>query len=100
MQVVVILACAIIALVLLGWLGLQIKPKSFPSFPQQTSVLKYIPLSHGLPVPVERFCRRVYSGNVPVIESAVITGQARLRVGGIPPMNRPDRSLKTYQVCE
>lgn len=82
-QVVVILACAIIALVLLGWLGLQIKPKPFLSFPQRPPVLKHVPLPDGLPAPVERFYRQVYGRDVPVIESAVITGRARIRVGGI-----------------
>jgi len=83
MQVVVILACAVIAFVLLGWLGLQIKPRPFPSFPQHSPVPKHIPLPDGLPAPVERFYRQVYGADVPVIESAVITGRARMRVGGI-----------------
>jgi hypothetical protein len=75
-QVIIILVCAVIALVLLGRLGLQIKPRPFPSFPQRPPVLKHIPLSHGLPVPVERFYRQVYGADVRMIESAVITGRA------------------------
>lgn len=83
MKVVIILVCVVIALLLLGWLGLQIKPNPFPSLSQQTSVLKSVPLPEGLPAPVERFYRQMYGENVPVIESAVITGRVSLRVSGI-----------------
>jgi hypothetical protein len=40
-------------------------------------------LPDGLPHPVERFYRQIYGENVPVLESAVITGRAKLRVAGI-----------------
>jgi hypothetical protein len=36
-----------------------------------------------LPAPVERFYRQVYGENVPVIESFVVTGRARMRIAGI-----------------
>ena len=84
MKVIIILIGVIIALLLLGWLGLQIKPNPFSSFPQRTPVLKTVPLPEGLPVPVERFYRQVYGENIPVIESAVISGRMSLRpFGGI-----------------
>jgi hypothetical protein len=83
MKSIIILVSAIIVLILLAWLGLQIKPNPFLAFPQQTSELKTIPLPEGLPAPVERFYRQIYGENVPVIESAVITGQAKMRMGGI-----------------
>jgi hypothetical protein len=83
MKIIIILVCAVIALILLGWLGLQIKPAPFLPFPRQTSGLKTVPLPDGLPAPVKRFYRQIYGENVPVIESAVITGRASMRVGGI-----------------
>jgi hypothetical protein len=83
MKVIIILVCVVIALVLLGWLGLQIKPNPFPSFPQQTPALKTVPLPADLPAPVARFYRQVYGENVPVIKSAVISGRATMRINGI-----------------
>lgn len=83
MKVIIILVCILAALILLGWLGLQIKPKPFPAFPQQPPRLDTIPLPDDLPAPVERFYRQIYGENVPVIESAVITGRAKMRIGGI-----------------
>lgn len=76
---------AIIAagLVVLGWLGLQIRPASFPPFPQHTPALNMAPLPEGLPAPVERFYRQLYGDHLPVIESVVISGQGHLRVQGI-----------------
>lgn len=67
----------------LSWLGLRIKPKAFPPFPQQSGTLKTIPLPSGLPAPVERFYRKVYGENLPLIESAVISGRAEMRIGRI-----------------
>jgi len=73
----------VIALVLLGWLGLQIKPKPFPAFPQQAAAANTVPLPDGLPAPVVRFYRQIYGENVLVIESAVLTGRAKMRIQGI-----------------
>jgi hypothetical protein len=81
--VIVILAGVVIGLGLLGWLGLRIKPSPFPAFPQQRPGLKTVALPGGLPAPVERFYRQIYGENVPVLESAVISGRATLRVSGI-----------------
>lgn len=83
MEYIIVLVCVVIILVLLGWLGLHIKPKSFPPFPQQSSGLKTVPLPTGLPAPVKRFYLQIYGENVPVIQSAVITGRAKLRMGPI-----------------
>jgi hypothetical protein len=83
MKALVILVCVVFALSLLVWLGLQIKPIPFPSFSQQAAVPKTVPLPVGLPVPVERFYRQIYGDRVPVIESAVISGRAKMRMNGI-----------------
>jgi len=81
MQVIIILLGVVTALLVLGWLGLQIKPTPLSPFPRTTSALKTVPLPAGLPAPVERFYRQVYGENVPVIESAVITGRGTMRLG-------------------
>lgn len=86
MQVFLVLFGVIICLSLLAWLGLQIKPAPFPVFPQQSPTLETVPLRTGLPPPVDRFYRRIYGENVPVITSAVISGRGTLRLpsgGGI-----------------
>jgi hypothetical protein len=82
-KMIIAIACVVIALVLLGWLGLQIKPAVFTPFPQQSGELETVPLPEGLPAPVERFYRQVYGDTVPAIESAVISGRGDLRIKGI-----------------
>jgi hypothetical protein len=76
----------IAALLLLGWLGLTVKPKPFSSFPEKGASLESIPtipLPKELPAPVERFYRKVYGERVPVIHSAVMTGRAEMRPFGV-----------------
>jgi hypothetical protein len=85
MKIILILVIFIVALFLLGWLGLQIKPRPFPPYAERTPELKTVPLPAGLPAPVERFYRTVYGDTVPVIETAVLTGRATIR----PVMNIP-----------
>ncbi|PNY79595.1 hypothetical protein CVO96_19230 [Deinococcus koreensis] len=63
---------------LLGWLGLQVPPRPFPSAPGGV-VSGTVPLPPGLPAPVERFYRQTYGETLPVIRSAVISGRATLR---------------------
>ena len=70
-------------LVLIGWLGLQIKPRPFPSYPAQRSTLETVDLPANLPDPVEQFYVTVYGDKIPIIQSAVITGRARMRLFGI-----------------
>ena len=79
MKIAITLVGIVVAILLLGWLGLQIKPRPFPAFSQRTPALPTVPLPEGLPAPVERFYRQIYGESVPVIESAVITGRMRLR---------------------
>jgi hypothetical protein len=73
----------LVGAVLVGWLGLQIKPRPFPSYPEQRSTLETVDLPTNLPDPVERFFKTIYGDKVPIIQSAVITGRAKMRVFGI-----------------
>jgi hypothetical protein len=83
MKVLLILAAIVVSLLVLGWLGLQIKPRPLPAFPQESGELETQPLPEGLPAPVERFYRQIYGERLPVIESFVVTGRAKMRIMGI-----------------
>lgn len=84
MKTILIILCILVILLLLGWLGLQVKPRSFAPFPQEQPELKTIPLPADLPAPVERFYRARYGDTIPVIDTAVISGRGTLKLGGIP----------------
>jgi hypothetical protein len=74
------------------------KLKSFPPYPEETPALATIPLPEDLPNPVARFFQVIFGDQtpvqVPVIDSAVITGRARMRVNGL---TLPARFRFTHQ---
>lgn len=78
-NILFIIAGIVLALGLLGWLGLQIQPQPFPTYPEQTPQLSTMPIPAGLPAPVERFYRTVYGKEVPVVETAVIQGRGSMK---------------------
>jgi hypothetical protein len=78
-----IIVAVIAALILIVWLGLQVRPKPFSRPDLAQTEVKTIPLPEGLPAPVERFYRAVYGEQIPVIESVVITGRGRMRPFGV-----------------
>jgi hypothetical protein len=80
-----IIVAIVLALILLFWLGLQVKPKPFAPYQERTGQVDTVPLPGGLPAPVERFYRKIYGDQVPVIETVVITGRGTIR----PIMNIP-----------
>ncbi len=84
MKFILIIFIIFVGLIVLGWLGLRVRPRPFPPLAQQSPALKTVSLPAGLPAPVERFYRQLYGDQVPVIESAVITGRATMSpVGGL-----------------
>lgn len=83
MKTILIIFSVLVILLLLGWLGLQVKPRPFAPFPQEAPALKTVPLPAGLPVPVERFYKTVYGDQVPVVETAVIKGRAVISPFGV-----------------
>lgn len=93
MKTLIILAVVLI-IILLGIIGLQIKPKSFDPFPIGSQIQEWIPLPNDLPKPVEHFYQQVYGDQMPVISSAVISGQATMRIG---PITFPARFRFTHQ---
>jgi hypothetical protein len=83
MKIFFIIIGILIALIFVGWLGLRVKPAPFAAFAGQSKGWETIPLPTGLPAPVERFYRQIYGEKVPVINSAVISGHATMRINGI-----------------
>lgn len=78
------LAALLAAMLALGWLGLTIKPASFPAPLQPAGEAPTLPLPAGLPAPVERFYRVTYGERIPVITAAVVSGRGRMAPFGIP----------------
>ncbi len=72
-------AGSVVALRLLLWLGLQVRPQPFAPYPQQPGPLETRPLPAGLPAPVERFYRSLYGEEIPVIETVVIQGRGVIK---------------------
>jgi hypothetical protein len=82
MTVFITIFAIVVFLLGLGWVGLLVKPESFPLYPQGTK-LETTALPQNLPAPVERFYQKIYGDQIPVIHSAVVTGRATMRIMGI-----------------
>jgi hypothetical protein len=82
-KIIGVIAGGAIALVGLGWLGLRVQPAPFPAWPEHTAIPATVPIPDGLPAPVDRYYRMLYSDGVPVVETAVVTGRGELRIAGL-----------------
>lgn len=78
MKAVLVITGIFALLFLLGWLGLQIQPASFPAYPEKSQAIETVPLPSGLPAPVERYYKLIYGDQVPVIKTVVITGHGTI----------------------
>lgn len=79
------IAGVLAALVFVGWLGFQVQPRPFPTYAEaQPASIDTTAVPADLPAPVDRFYRKVYGDEVPVVTSAVITGRATLSPFGFP----------------
>ncbi len=74
---------AVLGLVVVLVVGLRITPKPLPAAGFVNGEIEMIPMPDDLPAPVERFLREMYGDQIPVIETAIISGRARLTVNGI-----------------
>lgn len=83
MKPLIIILSILAVVALIGWLGLQIKPKPFFAHPETTPELKTIPIPSDLPAPVERFYKTLYGAEIPVIETAVMKGRAFIAPFGV-----------------
>src|SRR5512146_1146915 len=95
LTILLIIVGVIVALVVLVWIGLRIQFQPFPPFPQKSGEIHSMPLPPGLPAPVDRFYRKLYGDQVPVIETAVITGKISARPTG--PVAFPGRFRITHR---
>lgn len=76
------------------WVGLKLKPKPFPAYPERAPELKTVPLLPDLPPMVLRYFKAAVGDSVPVVESAVITGRGTIRLG---PVKFPMRFRFTHR---
>ena len=89
MKFILIVASSLAVLLLIGYIGLQVKPAPYAAFTEPPGKLETVPLPAGLPAPVTRFYRKLYGERIPVIRSAVLSGRATIRPVG--PVSLPAR---------
>lgn len=95
-KILLILFSSLLVLVAVGFIGLQIKPVSFPALTSTQAKLETMALPVGLPVPVSKFYQKIYGARIPIIQSAVISGRAIIRPVG--PINISARFRFTHKV--
>lgn len=83
LQILLLLLGALAILLVIGWLGLQVPSPRFES-PAAGADPRRVPIPAGLPSPVERYARIVFGESIPVFDTAMITGHARLSPFGLP----------------
>lgn len=77
------LAIALMAVLAIGWVGLQVPAPPFADVDGDAGPLETVVIPSDLPAPVYRFYRVLYNSHLPQVDSAILTGRARLRVGGL-----------------
>jgi hypothetical protein len=82
MKPFLIISGIIVVVLLVGWVGLKIKPRPFSPYAERTPALETVPLPDDLPAPVSRFYQTVYGDEIPLIETVVIQGRAVIKPFG------------------
>ncbi|MDY7092657.1 MAG: DUF6544 family protein [Acidobacteriota bacterium] len=100
MSVLLALVIALGAVLLMGtgilWVGFQTLAPEFPPPEESGRGLGRQPLPEGLPQPVDRFFRQIFGGDqVPVMETALVWGRGRFRLG---PLWIPMRFRAAYRL--
>jgi len=99
MKTLLKIALVIGVVILVFWIGLQIPPKPYQDeYEILNEKITTIKLPEGLPQPVEYFYREVYGDRIPVINSAVITGKASMRLPSKGGITFPGRFRFTHNV--
>ena len=78
-----IVVIGLVSLTVLAWLGLRVPARSFPELGLTASEPATNPPPEGLPAPVERFYEVLYTGEIPAVETAVVSGRGTMRVAGV-----------------
>jgi hypothetical protein len=94
LKVLLIVLSSLLVLMVVAFVGLQVKPAPFPALNPSQPKLETMPLPAGLPAPVARFYQKIYGDRIPVIRSVVISGRATIRPVG--PINIPARFRFTH----
>lgn len=87
-------AGAMAALAGAAWVGLRIEPEPFAPLVHPVPPLDHVPLPGDLPPPVARFYHTIAGDNVPVVNTAIVSGRATLYMMGI---TFPARFRFTYE---
>ncbi|MDZ7844652.1 MAG: DUF6544 family protein [Anaerolineales bacterium] len=95
MKIIGLVLSGIVVLMLILWLGLQVQPQGFPELAAGGKEVSRVALPDDLPAPVERFYEKVFGGEIPRIDTAVISGRGTMRIQGI---TMPVRWRFTHQV--
>lgn len=82
-SIVIVLIGIIAVLLAIGWLGFQIEPESFPPHPEKTKDEGIVNVPPDIPEPVKRYYEAAAGSLVPEVRSAVVWGEAKLRINGI-----------------
>ena len=72
LKIIVGIIVGLLAVLGLGWLGLQIRPRPFDPVAEDSADLGTVPLPTDLPAPVYRHFQIVFGDEVPVVKTAVI----------------------------
>jgi hypothetical protein len=67
----------------IGWLGLQVKPMNFPAPSTSGSLDETLVVPEDLPMPILRHFQGSFGEKVPMIKTAVVWGQARVKRAGL-----------------
>lgn len=71
---------ALIAILAIVWSGFMYPPKSLPPHPEETKSMRLVSIPSDLPKPVERHFGEVFDLKAPAIETAVVWGEADVRI--------------------
>ncbi len=93
-KILLILLAVLAAVFVLAAIGVRVQPKPFAPVNLPAGSVRTVPVPSGLPAPVQRFYETVYGAEIPVIESAVISGRALIRPVG--PVYLPARFRFTH----
>lgn len=67
----------------IGWLGLQVKPMNFPAPSSSGRLEETVSVPEDLPIPILRHFQSSFGDKVPLIKTAVVWGQARVKRAGL-----------------
>ncbi len=83
MEVMAIILGLLVLLAGALWLGLRVEPAPYPAHEGDAPAVETIALPGDLPAPVARYFRTIIGDQIPLVQTAVVSGRARLRLFGL-----------------